>query len=205
MTAITTNAWTNALHALFLLSYFLIAAIQWLKGNNKFTLYIVTFFLTIFVLKILGVWVHYSYGQPYTAHIWVAISLGVVFLNYCLIHAINISSFIRLAVMFISLVFTYFYLSQQNFLYIALAVIFIYSLVAIYSRGLVRIGFIAVVVSNLIWIGLREGTSAMLGYELPVQYRYDNDVYHLLLICSTYLIFVAIVRGDWSYPDEVVE
>lgn len=200
MTAITTNTWTNAFHALFLLFYFLIAVIQWLKGNEKFTIYIVSFFLTIFILKMLGVWVHYASGQAYTAQIWVTIGLGVVFLNYCLIHAIDISGPIRIAVMFISLAFTYFYLSQQNFLYIALSVIFIYSLAAFYSKGLVRTGFVAVVVSNIIWIGLREGVNAMLGYELPVQYRYDNDLYHILLICSTYIIFVSIWRGDWSYP-----
>ncbi|KTD08597.1 hypothetical protein [Legionella jamestowniensis] len=200
MTAIITNAWTNALHALFLFFYFLIAAIQWLKGNSKFTLYIVIFFLTIFVLKLLGVWVHYAFDQSYTVKIWIAISLGVVFLNYCLIHAIRISDPIRISVLLISLIFTFFYLNKHDFLYIALSVIFIYSLAAAYSKGLVRLGFIAVIASNIIWIGLREGTNLILGYELPVQYRYDNDLYHLLLIGSTYIIFVAIMRGDWSYP-----
>ncbi|ASQ46799.1 hypothetical protein [Legionella clemsonensis] len=200
MTAMTTNAWTNALHALFLFSYFLIAAVQWAKGNHKFTIYIVTFFLTILILKLLGVWVHYAFDRSYILKIWIVISLGVIFLNYCLIHAIKISDPVRIIVLLISLMFTFFYLNQHNFLYIALSVIFIYSLTAFYSKGLVRTGFIAVVVSNIVWIGLREGANAILGYELPIQYRYDNDLYHILLIVSTYIIFIAIMRGDWSYP-----
>ncbi|KTD22163.1 Uncharacterised protein [Legionella lansingensis] len=200
MNAITTNALTNALHAVFLLFYFLIAAFQWIKGNKKFTNFIVVFFLMIFVLKVLGVWVHYAYGQPYVGHLWIAIGLGVVFLNYCLIQAMDVSDSIRIVVIFISLAFTYFNITQDSFLFIALSVIFIYSLAAIYSKGLARVGFIAVIASNIIWIALREGTNMLLGYEVPVEYRYDNDLYHILLILSTFIIFFAITRGDWPYP-----
>lgn len=203
MNAITTNTLTNALHAFFLFFYFLAAAFQWRKGNEKFTNFIVVFFLIIFVLKILGVWVHYAHGQPYIGRIWIVISLGVIFLNYCLIHAINISNDIRIVVIFISLIFAYFHITQDNFLFIALSVIFIYSLAAIYSKGLARIGFIAVIFSNITWIILREGTNILLGYEIPAQYRYDNDLYHILLIFSTFIIFFAIARGDWPYPNEV--
>ncbi|MDI9818290.1 MULTISPECIES: hypothetical protein [unclassified Legionella] len=200
MNAITTNALTNALHAFFLFFYFLMAAIQWMKGNKKFTHFIVIFFLTIFVLKMLGVWVHYAYGRPYVEHLWIIISLGVVFLNYCLIYAIRASEATRVLVMFVSLGFTYFYLTRDNFLFIALSVIFIYSLAAVHSKGLSRIGFVAVIFSNMLWIILREGVSALLGYTVPVQYRYDNDLYHILLIISTFIIFLAICRGDWPYP-----
>lgn len=36
--------------------------------------------------------------------------------------------------------------------------------------------------------------------KIPIEYRYDNDVYHLLLIVSTFVLYKAIAGGDWKHP-----
>ena len=46
-----------------------------------------------------------------------------------------------------------------------------------------------VVISNIVWIAARKIGGIFAGGEVPVAYRYDNDLYHFLLIASTFVIF----------------
>ncbi|VEG92471.1 DUF6962 family protein [Legionella spiritensis] len=200
MDAIITNALTNALHALFLLSYFILAFLQWQKGNAKFTGFIVSFFLIVFLLKILGVLVHYLSGNDYVNDLWLAIAMGVVLHNYFLIHAMRIPETLRAITMVFSLFLAGCFIIHDNFIFIALLLIMVYLLAAIYSEKLTRFGFISVITANIIWIILREGSRFILGYEVPIEWRFDNDVYHLLLIIATFIVYLSIQRGDWSYP-----
>ena len=91
-----------------------------------------------------------------------------------------------------------------SFVYLALPLILIYLAAAYYSRGLLRLGFLLVVTSNVVWIAAREIASSWIGYELPVHLRFDNDLYHLMLIGSTFIIYQAILRGDWVTPSRVM-
>jgi hypothetical protein len=61
-----------------------------------------------------------------------------------------------------------------------------------------------VVTSNVIWIAAREISSFWVGHELPVPLRYDNDLYHLMLIASTFIIYQAILRGYWIHPSRAM-
>ncbi len=107
----------------------------------------------------------------------------------------------RVTVVFLSIVFTYLFLTHDgNYTYIAFPVILVYLIAAYYSQAKVRIGFVMVVISNVIWIVTRHIQNYIAGHEIPVEYRYDNDVYHIFLILSTYVIYRGIAEGQWRHP-----
>ena len=81
-----------------------------------------------------------------------------------------------------------------NFIAVEIAVVNLAA--ALSCRGLLRVGFLGMVIANLVWLAAREGANAWLGYELPVAWRYDNDFYHLLLIASTFIVYKGFARGD---------
>ena len=205
MNAETTNAFTNALHALFLFLYLTGSIKHYLCNSERFTGSIVVFFLILFVLKLMGVYVHYYPSKESLSRAWIAISLLVILLNYVIVHAMETPEFFRGFAVLISLIFTFlFIVNEGDFVYLALPLILIYLAAAYYSRGLLRLGFLLVVTSNVVWIAAREIASSWIGYELPVHLRFDNDLYHLMLIGSTFIIYQAILRGDWVTPSRVM-
>ncbi|HFD2281721.1 TPA: hypothetical protein ACF2P6_002328, partial [Legionella pneumophila] len=180
--ATTTNAISNAAHALFLLLYLIGACIHYLKKDHTFSLLIVFFFLNLLVLKVLGVYVHYYPSHLHLPPAWIAISLLVIMLNYLLVQSMQMPDLCRVIVVFLSIVFTYLFLTHDgNYTYIALPVILVCLIAAYYSQAKVRIGFVMVVISNLIWIVTRHIENYLTGHEIPLEYRYDNDIYHILL------------------------
>jgi len=204
MSAETTNALTNALHAMFLFLYLTGSTKHYFDNNKNFTGWIVTFFLILFVLKLMGVYVHYYPAKVGISSVWIAISLLVVFLNYVVIHGMDAPNIFRGFAVLISLIFSFlFIVNGGGFVYLALPLTLIYLAAAYYSRGLLRLGFFLVAASNVIWITAREIASFWIGYELPVQLRFDNDLYHLMLIASTLIIYQAILRGYWANPSVV--
>ncbi|MDW8897084.1 hypothetical protein SFB48_04680 [Legionella pneumophila] len=173
--ATTTNAISNAVHAFFLLLYLIGACIHYFKKDHTFSLLIVFFFLNLLVLKVLGVYVHYYPSHLHLPPAWIAISLLVIMLNYL------------------------FLTHDGNYTYIALPVVLVCLIAAYYSQAKVRIGFVMVVISNLIWIVTRHIENYLTGHEIPLEYRYDNDIYHILLILSTYVIYRGIAEGQWRH------
>jgi hypothetical protein len=205
MSAETTNALTNALHATFLFLYLTGSVKHFLCNSERFTAAIVAFFLILFVLKLMGVYVHYYPSKEGVSHVWIAISLLVVFLNYVIVHALKTPEFVRGLAVLISLIFSFlFIVNEERFIYLALPLILIYLAAAYYSKGLLRLGFLLVVASNVIWIAAREIASFWIGHELPVHLRFDNDLYHFMLIASTFIIYQAILRGDWVSPSRAM-
>ncbi|WBV63889.1 hypothetical protein PGH43_03760 [Legionella pneumophila 130b] len=198
--ATTTNAISNAAHALFLLLYLIGACIHYLKRLYFFAFDCV-FFLNLLVLKVLGVYVHYYPSHLHLPPAWIAISLLVIMLNYLLVQSMQMPDLCRVIVVFLSIVFTYLFLTHDgNYTYIALPVILVCLIAAYYSQAKVRIGFVMVVISNLIWIVTRHIANYLTGHEIPIEYRYDNDIYHILLILSTYVIYKGIAEGQWKHP-----
>lgn len=202
MSAVYTNSITNALHATFLFLYFLGAFYHYYKKDNTFSGLITLWFLILVILKLAGVYVHYYPSKALLPPVWLAISFCIILLNYLLIHGMNTSVMLRFFVIFISCIFVYLFILSytRNYLYIALLVLIVYTIAAIKTKGLLRAGFVMVILSNIIWIAARQITIFKLGHAIPVQYRYDNDIYHLLLIISTFIIFLAISKGLWPYP-----
>lgn len=200
--ATITNALSNATHAFFLLLYLIGAIIHYLKKDHTFSLLIVLFFLNLFVLKVLGVYVHYYPSHLHLPPTWIAISLLVIMLNYLLVQAMQMPDISRVIVVFLSILFTFLFLTHDgNYIYIALPVMVVYLIATYYSQAKVRIGFAMVVVSNILWIATRHIENYIAGHEIPLEYRYDNDVYHILLILSTYVVYKGIAEGQWKHPN----
>jgi len=205
VSAEATNALTNALHAMFLFLYLTGSAKHYLRNNKYFTGSIVAFFLILFVLKLMGVYVHYYPSEDGLSNAWIAISLLAVFLNYVIVNALQTPNVFRSFAVLISLVFLFrFIVNRGSFIYLALPLILVYLAAVYYSRGILRLGFLLVVTSNVIWIAAREIASFWIGHELPVHLRFDNDLYHFMLIASTFIIYQAILRGDWVSPSRAM-
>jgi hypothetical protein len=187
MNAHLTNAVSNALHAMFLLAYFFGALRLRVRGRGLRG-EVVAFFGVLLVLKLLGVWVHYAPEEASPG--WTAISLLVVLLNYLLIRALNAPWVAQGFVVVLSLVSCWLFLAGDgNFLFIAGPIVLVYLVAAFYSRSTLRAGFLMAVASNVIWIAARQVTAILMGHEVPSEARYDNDIFHLMLIASTYVIY----------------
>ncbi len=203
LNAATTNAISNGLHASALLLYFLGALYHYLKKDPHFPLLVILAFLTLFVLKVLGVYVHYSASHSDIIPSWIAISLSAIMLNYLIVQALDMPDPMRALCMFLFLIFSYLFIVDSDggrnflFIYIAIPSLFVYLVAAFYSASLLRTGFLMIVFSNIIWIATRHIENSILGHEIPVAYRYDNDLYHLLLIISTFIIYKATVKTGW--------
>ena len=210
--AILTNSITNGLHALFLLSYFLLTIYQYTKKNPAIhSILVVLFFFFIFAVKILGVVVHYYIDvlSPNVFNgLWIAISIGSICLDYCLLYGLAMPDIARRIGLGLTVILNLVFISQAvegviKYHTIALSLILVFLLAAYYSKGLTRVAVICVIVSNIIWIALRVGISLyVINLQENVQYTYDNDLYHLMLIVSTFIVYLSIVRGDWTYPEK---
>lgn len=200
MSAIYTNTITNALHAGFLFIYFLGAVYHFLKKDKTFSLLIVLFFLTTLLLKLLGIYVHY-YGIDDVSTPWIAIALLTILLNYFVVYSMAMPDLSRIVtVVFTTICAFLFIIHNADFIYIALPLIITYIVCAYYAPGMARLGFGMVVVSNILWIAARTLENHLAGHEIGMDYRYDNDFYHILLIVATFVIYKAIAKGHWKCP-----
>lgn len=200
MNAVITNTITNFIHAGFLFAYLLAAFLYWRKNDPRFTTLILLFFLLAFVLKVLGVIAHAYHDISYINIIWISIGVGALLLNIFLLYAIDMPKLIRLMTCLILLLFACFYFINLMFLLIAIPAGLTYLIAAYYSQKQTRIAFICILGSNIVWILARQITGIMLKGHIPLAIRYDNDLYHILLIISTFILYKSIIKGHWRYP-----
>lgn len=212
-----TNAVTNALHASCLFTYFLLALIHYIKKDTApsatyyqncphpmFSWKTVFFFFILFTLKVLGIYVHYYPAESAAlTKPWIMISFLVLLMNYTIAYSMYMPTLFRVIIMISSLFFTYFFIVTDSFLYIALSIIISNTIAAYVSVGLLKLAWILIIISNVAWIGMRNWIEYYIGHPLPQNLRYDNDVYHLMLIGSTYILYLACVKGYWRHPNEL--
>jgi hypothetical protein len=207
--AILTNSFTNALHACFLLIYFILVSKQYKLGKIKSILVVFLFFI-FFVEKVLGAIAHYflfSLSPAAIMSIWIVISFNAVLLTYFLLYSLDIPNVWRrsalVACAILNLIFcvdTYFGSSHYGLL--ALSGVITFSTAIFFTHRLTRLGFICIICANVFWIIARLVIST---FFIDIErgnewYRYDNDVYHIFLIISTYIVYLSLVREDWTYP-----
>lgn len=209
--AMTTNAITNGLHAAALLTYAVLSLIFYLKKSQNFSRFIVVIlFFLLFIEKCLGVYVHETKG----VHIdtWTIMAILSIALNILVSFALEMPRAARFAILLTTLLlngrFIYGFwvidqgLKEESFAYLAASALIAFSIAAYYSKGLTRLGWVLIVISNLAWMLMRTGLGYYLGVDLEdyPEYKYDNDIYHLMLIVSTFVLFHSIQKGDWIYP-----
>lgn len=202
-----TNALTDALQAVFLLCYFVHASYHCIKKDPVFSWMIVFVFLTLFFMVLSGAYAHYFYTPAQTqVTVWIDICMLGVMLNYFLMYGMEIPDYCRIFSIALSLFLSYLFLSNllltksSQFIYIAIFMIYGFVSCSYFSKGMLRVGFMLLIISNLLWILIRQSENYILGHSIPVQCRYDNDFYHFCTIISTFVIYKAILKGDWKFP-----
>ena len=200
MDATVTNPITDLMNAVVLGLFFLCALVRYWQKDPFFSLPIVLIFLTTSLLSVFGIVSHIYTGTSVAWAGALLISLGVVYSNYLFIESLWFSQGTRLIIMLFSVLCTFAFCIYNDYLYIALPFIMMYTIAALYTRSLLRIGFFMIVVSNVLWILARLIENHVLGHEIPISYRFDNDIYHFLLMFSSYIIYRGAAKGDWQKP-----
>lgn len=192
------NSFTNFLHAVALATYALLVYAGIHAGNAFYTPAIFILFFLLFVLKVLGVLVHVPSIERTTLVrnvLWISIAIGVVALNFATLHALHMPRGIIALGMGGTLIsvgaFLFILRKSVRYAPIAFSLIFVYLLAAFVTCGLLRIGFILVVASNVLWVVL-----ARVPYLR--RHAYHNDLYHLALIVSTFVLYRAVALGLWQ-------
>jgi predicted membrane channel-forming protein YqfA (hemolysin III family) len=201
-----TNTVTNILQALA--CFIMIAFSIFYSLRNKFnqgkadhdkyfTFGSVTFFIAAALYPIPGIYMHYYTGSA-AQNGTMALSLMVPLYGYTITRNMKSPSWLGYWLLLLTLLGTFaVYVSNGNFVFISFP-IFVASVVGAYlSKGLLRKGFIMLIVGNIVWMALRQAINHMLGHELPVEYRYDNDLYHAFIIYGVWLLYRGIYNGDF--------
>lgn len=196
MNAEFTNALSNGLHALALFIYFSAARRARNRGEERFTRSVVGFFFLLFLLKVLGVYVHYDPESPAVKVAWTVVGVGVILMHYLLLKILGFALRWRLAGVAFAIACSVPSFVWYNFDFLAVEILVFHLVAAFASQGLLRLGFLGVVGSALFWIVARKGTEAWIGHELSTEYRYDNDLFHFLLIASTFIVYKAFAKGE---------
>lgn len=192
------NSFTNFLHALALFTYAVLVYLGLQAENTHFSLVILLLFILLFALKVLGVLVHLPSIErdPHVRNpLWASISFGVVILNAATLYVLSVPLVmfaLSMVVTFILVgVFLYTLRTHVRYAPIAFTFIFVPCVAAFFTCGLLQIGYLLIVASNVLWIALSR---------IPFLFRnaYHNDVYHLALIVSTYVLFRAFELGVWK-------
>ena len=200
--ATATNAITNAMHASFLLAYFFGAR------RAKFPRPVVWLFLLLVVLKIMGVYVHYAPDTPVSIALWCVIAVSTVAMNYTVMREARVPTRVLWSVLGICVAATGIFLTGvEDFSYIALPTALVFGIAARSASARLRTGLAMVCVSNIVWFAARKIGMLVAGGEVEVKYRYDNDLYHFLLIASTFVIFQGFLQRQKKSrsEDEQVE
>ncbi len=193
--ATLTNAITNALHAAFLLAYFLGAM------RIRFPRSVCGLFCLLFLVKIMGVYVHYAADTPGAARVWAIIALSTLVMNFIVLREAGVGKKLTLAVIVIcGAAVAVFLIGVEDFSYIALPTALVFGVAAAHARrgSKLRLGLAMVVGSNLVWFAARKIGELVAGGEVPIAYRYDNDLYHFLLIASTFVIYQGFLERQRS-------
>lgn len=192
------NSFTNFLHALALGVYASLVYVGLHVGNTLYTPAIFATFFLLFLLKVLGVAVHLPSVErniPVRNALWVFIALGVPLLALVTLYALHVSLIIvalGVGVALVSVgVFLYVLRTRVQYVPLALSMALVYLLAALLTCGLLRVGFLLVVFSNLVWLAL-----ARVSYL--EQNKYHNDIYHVMLIVSTYVLYYSVELGLWQ-------
>lgn len=199
-----TNAFTNALHAFALFTYFALSLYQYIKGNPYFTsLNIIYTFFILFILKLLGVYVHLFviYSTGYVVG-WSACFILTWLLTFFSLKMVEVPQKIFLGLLALATIlclnaFNLLLLHKDSFFYsMALLTGLVFFVCAYYTQKLVRMGFLLIVLSNITWMVLRANAPFCPANVENPSCNYDNDIYHVMLMFASFLIYYGILHGD---------
>jgi len=193
------NSFTNALHATALGTYTYLVYRGYTGGNPHFNVWILSSFFLVFVAKILGMIVH----LPIVDHVrtrhnffWILISIVVVIMNIVTLAAVHAplpALFVGSAttIVFCALYVRTLFTATGHFYLVALALIIEYLICALLTQGRLRIAWLCILFSNVLWIVLSKS-------KFLLKNKFHNDIYHFALIGSSYLLYSTVDTGLWQ-------
>lgn len=200
MIAQYTNALTNFLHASLLLTYTAIGLRLYQKDPLKFPGAAVCLLFSLCISKMFGILVHLPYivAQP-NLHFGCETGsvLALMIMVITIINAIKPNKILAGLIYAILSALAIAYLATLQFFFISLGMGLVLTLFAAHTSGILKRGIVMMLGATIAWIIMRQTTNWLLQTELPVAYRFDNDIFHLLLMLGTYWFFQGIRRGEW--------
>lgn len=193
------NSFTNALHATALGGYTYLVYKGYSIENPHFTIWILWAFFLVFLIKILGMIVHLPVvnNNKFRHNLfWIIISIIVVCMNAVTLIALQASLPVLLFGTIATLVFCALYVktlftSTGHFYLIATALIVEYSICALLSESYLRVAWLCILFSNVLWIIFSK-------IHFLRKHHFHNDLYHFALIGSSYLLYLTIDTGLWQ-------
>jgi hypothetical protein len=193
------NSITNAMHATALLTYTVLVYTQMRAGDERYTSAILLTFLFVSVGKILGMIVHLPAVEHHRERhnfFWTLISVVVVALNAATLLAIRAplwalaggtGATVILCALYVHSLFT----GTGSFYFIAAALAIVYTLCAALTTGVLQLAWVLLIFSQLLWMGLER-------VPWLEERKLHNDIYHLALIGSSFVLYKSIATGLWS-------
>ncbi len=193
------NSITNAMHATMLGIYTYLVYEGLINDKPHYTVWIFLLFLTVFVLKLIGVLVHVpriEKNRKWHNFFWVLISVLVIVLNVVTLLAVNADRFLFAAGASVSSILCVVYIRSLftgtgKFLWIAAAMAFMHILCAVITQDILRAAWICLMASSILWIILSR-------VPFLLRHKFHNDIYHLALIASTYFLYTTVSTGLWE-------
>lgn len=189
------NSCTNFLHAsaLGLYTYWVYESPE---GYNRL---ILSTFLLLFIAKILGVIAHLPQIETRRYRhvtLWTSITVVTLALNIVILCSLKLTWIVLLIGILFACSFSAMYLwslskTEGNYTFLVFGYLTILIICISTTVGLLRIAWICLLLSNVAWI-LLEKISYLKERQL------HNDIYHLLLIGSTYLLYYSVTLGLWG-------
>ena len=208
------NSITNAIHFLALISYTILGLHYCQQQNSRWRLSIVFFFGILAIGKLAGVIAHLppenwpSYLPEMLSGqyrlIWNFIAIQIFFGIGVTLFLMPVPRLIGRLCIIASLLLSVCSILKQSFLFLSLSQI-LTVLICIHStHDYLRLSWCGVLVSNIIWIVIKYGLLFFLLHisidTIKHDYAFYNDIYHIMLIISTFYLFKSVEQGLW--PEE---
>ena len=193
------NSITNAMHAAALAIYTYLVYQGLINDKPHYTIWIFLLFLIVLILKLIGVLVHIpriEKDRRWHNFFWVIISVLVIVLNVVTLEAVNSGWILFTAGVTVSSILCVAYIRSLftgtgTFMWVASAMAFMHILCAVITQDALRAAWICLMASSLLWIVLSR-------VPFLQRRKFHNDIYHLALIASTYLLYTTVSTGLWK-------
>ena len=182
-----TNSVTNAINVLILFAYSVIIT----KSKKKYLKTVPYVFYLSFVLAFMGVIVHCFKDYRVSMYLWCFIDFFLLCFVMLLVDLFIESNLFKIFLFLLNGAFAITYLfNMDSFMSLALMQLLTFIiLIFTIKYNIARIAFSSMIASNIIWIVMAK---------MQFIPGYHNDIYHVCLIISSYIFFVAAQKESWS-------
>ena len=182
-----TNSITNGINVFILFAYCVIIT----KSKKDYLKTVPYVFYLSFIITLMGVVVHYFKDYRISMYLWCFIDFFLLCFVMLIVDLLISNKLFKTFLFILNIFLAINYLfNMDSFMSLALMqLLTFFILIFIIKYNIARIAFASMVASNIIWIVM-----------LKIKFipGYHNDIYHVCLIISSYIFFVAARKESWS-------